>query len=106
MNSQTNSMMKNWTVPATATRIGLTDGRLIVRLANLLRVHTRRLSVKFTIQVLIESPDALPLSFGAVADLLHDVLPIDARLNDETIRMQVLKTAERLEAELGPEQFA
>ena len=49
---------------------------------------------------------AAHLSFGAVADLLHDVLPIDARLNDETIRMQVLKTAERLEAELGPEPRA
>ena len=57
--SQTNSMMKNRTVPATTTRTGLTDGRLIVRSAN-----------------------------------------------DETIRMQVFKTAERLEAELCPEQFA
>jgi hypothetical protein len=49
---------------------------------------------------------AAHLSFGAVADLLHDVLPVDSCLNDETIRMQVFKTAERLEAELGPEQFA
>jgi hypothetical protein len=49
---------------------------------------------------------AAHLSFGVVADLLQDVLPIDARLNDETIRMQVFKTAERLEAELGLEQFA
>jgi hypothetical protein len=49
---------------------------------------------------------AAHLSFAAVADLLHDVLPIDACLNDETIRMHVFKTAERLEAELGPEQFA
>jgi hypothetical protein len=49
---------------------------------------------------------AAHVSFAAVADLLHDVLPIDACLNDETIRMQVFKTAERLEAELGPEQFA
>jgi hypothetical protein len=49
---------------------------------------------------------AAHVSFAAVADLLHDVLPVDACLNDETIRMQVFKTAERLEAELGPEQFA
>jgi hypothetical protein len=49
---------------------------------------------------------AAHLSFAAVADLLHDVLPVDSCLNDETIRMQVFKTAERLEAELGPEQFA
>ena len=48
---------------------------------------------------------AAHLSFAAVADLLHDVLPIDACLNGETIRTHVFKTAERLEAELGPEQF-
>jgi hypothetical protein len=33
--SKTNSMMKNRTVPVTTTRTGLTDDRLIVRLANL-----------------------------------------------------------------------
>jgi hypothetical protein len=49
---------------------------------------------------------AAHLSFAAVADLLHDVLPIDACLNGETIRMHVFKTAKRREAELGPEQFA
>src|SRR5271165_117519 len=223
--SQTNLMMKNRTVPATTTRTDLTDGRLIVRLANLLRVHTRRLSMKFTIQVLIESPDALALSipvqtierscdriedvglrlgeakeilsglqeqlvrhqlaghlerhrpcacchrprtikgyhrlrfrsafgdlelrsprwyecacegrpaqasfsplnklltthtapeleflqakwaahlsFGAVADLLQDVLPVDVHLHGETVRGHVFATAERLEAELGPER--
>jgi hypothetical protein len=46
------------------------------------------------------------LSFAAVAALLQDVLPIDAGLNGDTIRTHVFKTAERLEAELGPEQFA
>src|SRR5260370_1181265 len=60
--AQTNSKMKNRTVPATTTRTGLTDGRLIVRSANLRRVHTRRRSMKFTIQLLIESADARPLS--------------------------------------------
>jgi hypothetical protein len=49
---------------------------------------------------------AAHLSFVAVADLLHDVLPVDSCLNGETIRMHVFATAERLEAELGPEQFA
>ena len=49
---------------------------------------------------------AAHLSFAAVADLLHDVLPIDACLQGETIRAHVFETAERLEAELGPEQFA
>jgi hypothetical protein len=49
---------------------------------------------------------AAHLSFAAVADLLHDVMPIGACLNGETIRMHVFETVERLEAELGPEQFA
>ena len=49
---------------------------------------------------------AAHLSFAAAADLLHDVLPVDSCLNGETIRMHVFATAERLEAELGPEQFA
>jgi hypothetical protein len=49
---------------------------------------------------------AAHLSFTAVADLLHDVLPVDACLNGETTRKHVFRTAERLEAELGPEQFA
>jgi len=49
---------------------------------------------------------AAHLSFAAIADLLHDVLPVDSCLNGETIRMHVFATAERLEADLGPEQFA
>ena len=49
---------------------------------------------------------AAHLSFAAVADLLHDVLPVDSCANGETIRVHVFETAERLEAELGPEQFA
>ena len=49
---------------------------------------------------------AAHLSFAAVADLLHDVLPVDSCLNGETTRVHVFATAERLEAELGPEQFA
>src|SRR5450631_3683869 len=46
------------------------------------------------------------LSFAAVVDLLHDVLPVDPGLQVETVRRHVFATAERLEAELGPEQFA
>jgi hypothetical protein len=49
---------------------------------------------------------AAHLSFDAVGGLLHDVLPIDSCLNGETIRKHVFATAERLEAQLGPEQFA
>jgi hypothetical protein len=49
-------------VPVATTRIGLTDGRPIGPCTNWPPVPTRRLSMKFTIQVLIESPDTLPLS--------------------------------------------
>jgi hypothetical protein len=49
---------------------------------------------------------AAHLSFAAVSTLLHDVLPVDSCLTGETIRMRVFGTAERLEAELGPEQLA
>ena len=45
-------------------------------------------------------------TFAAVADLLHDVLPVDGGLHADTVRQHVFATAERLEAELGPEQFA
>ena len=54
----------------------------------------------------LEAKWAAHLSFAAVADLLHDVLPVDAGLRGETVRTHVFATAERLEAELGPEQVA
>jgi hypothetical protein len=46
---------------------------------------------------------AAHVSFAAVSRLLHDVLPIDAGLHGEGVREHVMSTAERLEAELGPE---
>ena len=54
----------------------------------------------------LQSKWAAHLSFAAVADLLHDVLPVDRGLHADTVRQHVFATAERLEAELGPEQFA
>jgi hypothetical protein len=54
----------------------------------------------------IEAKWAAQIAFGAVAELLHDVLPVDGGVRQETIRQHVSATAERLEAELGPEQFA
>ncbi len=54
----------------------------------------------------LQSKWAAHLSFAAVADLLHDVLPVDVGLHSDTVRQHVFATAERLEAELGPEQFA
>ena len=45
-------------------------------------------------------------SFSAVAELLHDVLPVDPGLHAETIREHVFATAQRLEDELGDEAYA
>jgi hypothetical protein len=51
-------------------------------------------------------PSGAQVSFAAVGALLHDVLPVYQGLRPETIRRHVLETAERLEAKLGPEEFA
>lgn len=48
---------------------------------------------------------AAHLSFPTVAELLQDVLPLDTGLHQETVRQHVMATTDRLEAELGPEQF-
>ena len=49
---------------------------------------------------------AAQVSFAAVRSLLKEVLPIEHGLHEETIRQHVFATAERLEAQLGPEEFA
>ena len=58
------------------------------------------------------TPDLLALearwaslaAYGVTAALVADVLPIGVSVNAATIRNDVLRVAERLEAELGPEQ--
>jgi hypothetical protein len=58
------------------------------------------------------TPDLLALearwaslaAYGVTAALLADVLPIDEAVNASTIRNDAMRVAERLEAELGPEQ--
>lgn len=69
-------------------------------LSELLTVHT---SPELTY---LEAKWAAQVSFTAVRALLQEVLPIEHGLHQETIRQHVLATAERLEAQLGPEQFA
>lgn len=54
----------------------------------------------------LEAKWAAQVSFASVRALLQEVLPIEQGLHQETIRQHVQATAERLEAELGPEQFA
>lgn len=53
----------------------------------------------------LESKFAALMSYGQSAELLAEVLPIDEHLNAETVRNHTQQVAERLEAELGKEQF-
>ena len=52
----------------------------------------------------LETKWASLVPFGVTADLLKDVLPVDEKLNDVTIRNHVLRVAERMEQELGEER--
>jgi hypothetical protein len=45
-------------------------------------------------------------SYGATAELLHEVLPIDEAFAPCTIREHIFKPAERLEQQLGEEQWS
>ena len=53
----------------------------------------------------LETKFAALMSFEQSAQLLAEVLPIDEQLNAATIRNHTQQMAERLEAELGDEQF-
>jgi len=53
----------------------------------------------------LETKWASLMSYGMTAKLLQEVLPIDEPLNTFTIRQHVADVAERLERELGEEQF-
>ncbi len=46
------------------------------------------------------------MSYGMTADLLKDVLPVDASLNSSTVRNHLQAVAQRQETALGEEQFA
>jgi hypothetical protein len=53
----------------------------------------------------LESKFAALMSYAQSAKLLAEVLPIDEHLNAATVRNHTQQMAERLEAELGDEQF-
>ena len=53
----------------------------------------------------LETKWASLMSYGMTSKLLQDVLPIDELVNTFTIRRHVADVAERLEQELGDEQF-
>ena len=53
----------------------------------------------------LETKWASLMSYGMTAKLLQDVLPIEEPINTFTIRQHVADVAERLEEELGDEQF-
>jgi hypothetical protein len=46
------------------------------------------------------------MSYGLTAELLQEVLPLDSPLHASTIREHVCRVAQRLENELGEEQFS
>ncbi len=54
----------------------------------------------------LETKWASLVSFGVTADLLKDVLPIDERLNPDTIRRHLGRVATRMESELAEERFS
>jgi hypothetical protein len=54
----------------------------------------------------LETKWAALVSYGITADLLHEVLPIDEALAPCTIREHVFTVAERLEQQLGKEQWS
>jgi hypothetical protein len=54
----------------------------------------------------METKWASLVSYGLTAQALKDFLPVDARLNDQTVRNHTLAVAQRCEAELGDEQWA
>ncbi len=54
----------------------------------------------------LETKWASLVSFGVTADILKDVLPIDARLSPDTIRRHLGRVATRMETELAEERFS
>ena len=54
----------------------------------------------------LETKWASLVSYGVTVDLLKDVLPIDKRLNPETVRRHLGRVAMRMEAELADEQYS
>ena len=52
----------------------------------------------------LEARWASLVAYGVTVKLLGDVLPIDTATNIQTVRNDVLRVAERLEGELGPEK--
>jgi len=53
----------------------------------------------------LESKFASLMSYGLTVKLLADVLPMESELNAVTVRNHVHQVAQRLESELGKEQF-
>lgn len=54
----------------------------------------------------LETKWASLVSFGVTADLLKDVLPINERLNPDTLRRHLGRVATRMESELAEERFS
>lgn len=56
--------------------------------------------------VYLETKFAALMSYGLTVDILSEILPIGDQLNTRSVRRQLSRTAERMESELGDEQWA
>ena len=56
--------------------------------------------------VYLETKFAALMSYGLTVDILNEVLPIGEQMNTRSVRRQLARTAERMESELGEEQWA
>jgi hypothetical protein len=56
--------------------------------------------------VYLETKFAALLSYGLTVDILSEILPIGDQLNTRSVRRQLAHSAERMESELGEEQWA
>src|SRR6187549_1590761 len=80
-------------------RAGRTTPRRLSPLAELLPDRT------LPELLFLETKWASLMSYGLTSKLLEDVLPIDEPVPTFTLRQHVAEVAERLERELGDEQF-
>jgi hypothetical protein len=56
--------------------------------------------------VYLETKFAALMSYGLTVDILSEILPIGDQLNTRSVRRQLSRAAERMESELGEEQWA
>jgi hypothetical protein len=56
--------------------------------------------------IYLETKFAALMSYGLTVSILSEILPVGDQLNTRSLRRQIARTAERMESELGEEQWA